>query len=88
MNNHILKNSLKFFIKEAILEKRHQPSKDRPATKEDLDNLFKEFEEELSSKNKKNIENFFHTDKPTVNALTKYVYNITDPNFEPEKDLD
>ena len=89
MTNDTLKDSLKAMIKEAILEKRHQPSKDRPATEEDLKILFGEFNKDLTNGDRKEIENFFTTG-PSVNALTKMFWTLTDPSGDDdsEKSLD
>lgn len=87
MTNDTLKDSLKAMIKEAILEKRHQPSKDRLATEEDLKILFDEFNDFLTNDDRKEIENFF-TRGPSVNALTNMFWNLTDPSGDYEKSLD
>jgi hypothetical protein len=89
MIDNTLKNSLKTMIKEAILEKYHEVSKDRPATEEDLKILFNEFNKDLTKDDRKEINNFFRTE-PTVNALTKMFWTLTDTSGDDdsEKSLD
>lgn len=79
-NNKTLRNALKVILKEALLE-MHAPSSDRNATKEDLDELLDQFDQELDKDSREFLVGMLK-DGATLNHLTRAAYNLTSPKSQ------
>lgn len=76
-NNKTLRNALKVILKEALLE-IHIPSKDRPATNDDLEELLRQLGEHLDEDSKAVLVRLLG-DNVTVNRLTRTAYGLANP---------
>lgn len=79
-NNKTLRNALKVILKEALLE-IHIPSKDRPATNDDLEELLRQLGEDLDEESREFLVGMLK-DGATLNHLTRAAYNLTSPKSQ------
>lgn len=79
-NNKTLRNALKVILKEALLE-MHAPSSDTNATKEDLDELLGQFDQELDEDSREFLVGMLK-DGATLNHLTRTAYNLASPKSQ------